>query len=520
VAVKIRRELAVGLCLGLAALGLLAAGGWYYYRLAVDRYVYLGLAVALAGVVAAIALQWHRLAGFFRGRQGRHGTNALLASLSVVGIVGIANYVAYRVPATMDLTEDAQYSLAPETRATLATLTVPVRMIGFYSQDLESSRDEIRPLLQQYMEAGRGFVSYEFIDPRREPLSADQYGVTRDGTVVVVLGAGSEVVQFPGEQDLTGAIVRLANPGQRKVYFLTGHGERDIQSTEPEGYSSSRQALESKNYEVATLNLLTDPAVPADALAVVVAGPLAPLRESEVSALRTYLAAGGSLVALFEPTPGTQLEGVDDLLADELAATWGIRLRDDLVVDLNSSLPLYGIAASYGNHAVTERLHNLATYFPSARSLELVETDNTGLTQTGLVETGSNSWGETDFQTLVDQRSFEMNSGKDTPGPLTVAASVEDFATGSRVIVAGDVDFGANGDYFQLGNGDLLINSIDWAAGQEALISLTPKDTTQRFVVPPTRQTTLLIALLTVIGIPGAVVAAGVSTFVSRRRRA
>jgi ABC-type uncharacterized transport system involved in gliding motility auxiliary subunit len=113
-----------------------------------------------------------------------------------------------------------------------------------------------------------------------------------------------------------------------------------------------------------------------------------------------------------------------------------------------------------------------------------------------------------------------MNSGKDTPGPLTVAASVEDFVAGTRVIVAGDVDFGANGDYFQLGNGDLLINSIDWAAGQEELISLTPKDTTQRFVVPPTRQTTLLIALLTVIGIPGAVVAAGVSTFVSRRRRA
>jgi ABC-type uncharacterized transport system involved in gliding motility auxiliary subunit len=66
----------------------------------------------------------------------------------------------------------------------------------------------------------------------------------------------------------------------------------------------------------------------------------------------------------------------------------------------------------------------------------------------------------------------------------------------------------------------LLINSIDWAAGQESLISLTPKETTQRFVVPPSRQVALLIALVTVIGIPGAVVALGVSTFVRRRRQA
>ena len=370
------------------------------------------------------------------------------------------------------------------------------------------------------MEAGRGYVSYEFIDPRQAPLSADQYGVTRDGSVVVVMGAGSEVVQFPGEQDITGAIVRLANPGQRQVYFLTGHGERDIASAEPEGYSNAREALESKNYKVGTLNLLIEPQVPEDALAVVVAGPASPLRSSEVEALEAYLATGGSLVVLEDPTPGTQLEGAGDPLADMLASAWGIRLRDDFVVDLNSSLPLYGIAASYGDHSITEQMHNLATYFPTARSVEILTSETASLTQVSLVQTGDNSWGETDFEALKVEGSAEMNAGKDNPGPLTLAASAEEFGTSARVVVAGDVDFGANGDYFQLGNGDFLINSIDWAAGQEQLISLTPKETTQRFVVPPTRQTALLIALVTVVGIPGAVVVAGISTFVSRRRRA
>jgi ABC-type uncharacterized transport system involved in gliding motility auxiliary subunit len=113
-----------------------------------------------------------------------------------------------------------------------------------------------------------------------------------------------------------------------------------------------------------------------------------------------------------------------------------------------------------------------------------------------------------------------MDAGQDSAGPLTLAASAEDASTQARVVVFGDADFAANADYFQVGNGDLLINSIDWAAGQESLISLTPKETTQRFVVPPSRQVALLIALVTVIGIPGAVVALGVSTFVRRRRQA
>ncbi|HET7010079.1 MAG TPA: GldG family protein [Anaerolineales bacterium] len=516
----IKRQHAVAIALGVALLGLLGAAGWYSYRLEVDRYVYLGLGLAAAGLVAAAVIDRAALAGFFRGRRGRHGTNAMVASLSMLGILVIANYAAYRIPASADLTEDAQYSLAPETRATLASLTTPVRLIGFYSPDVEASRDNIRPLLQQYMDSGRGYVSYEFIDPRSQPLSADRYGVTRDGSVVVVMGAGSEVISFPTEQDLTGAIVRLANPGTRKVYFLTGHGERDIESAEPEGYSYAREVLESKNYEVAPLSLLGSSTIPEDALVVVVAGPTVPLREAEVAALRSYVDAGGSLLVLEEPTPGTGLEGVDDPLAQELAGAYGLRLHDDIALDRSS---IYGLAvpfaADYGSHPIVDRLQRVATYFPTARSLEVAEADNANLSQVALVQTGDNSWGETNFKALEEQGSVEENASEDTLGPLTLAAAVEDFSNQSRLVVVGDVDFAANNDFYQGVNGDLLINSIDWAAGQEELISLTPKETTQRFVLPPTRQTALLIGLLTVVGIPGAVVAGGISTLVSRRRR-
>ncbi|HSB90939.1 MAG TPA: GldG family protein [Anaerolineales bacterium] len=517
---RIQRALAIRIAYVVSLLGLVGAAGWYYYRQTVDRYVYIGLAVALVGVVAGLAFDRERVAQFFRGRQGRYGTNAVVAGLALVGILGVVNVLAYKNPKSWDWTEDSQYSLAPETRATLATLTVPVRLIGFYSADYSSMQDDIRPLLQQYVEAGRGYVTYQFIDPRAEPLQADRYGVTRDGSVVVAMGAGSEVVASPTEQDITGALVRLANPGQRKVYFLTGHGERDMQSTEPDGYGDARQALESKNYEVAALNLLTDPAVPEDALALIIAGPTVPLSTGEIEALRAYLGRGGSVVVMEEPTPGTRMEGVDDPLADELATTWGIRLRNDFVVDLSSSMPNFGIGVTYASDPITARLNNLVSYFPTSRSIEVVDVGNADLTQVELVRTGNNSWGETDFEALKTSGSVEENASADTAGPLTLAATVEDRTTHARLVVFGDVDFAANTDYFQYANGDLLINSIDWAAGQESLISLTPKETTQRFVVPPSNQTTVLIALISVIGIPGAVVVLGVSTFLRRRRQA
>jgi len=107
---------------------------------------------------------------------------------------------------------------------------------------------------------------------------------------------------------------------------------------------------------------------------------------------------------------------------------------------------------------------------------------------------------------------------EDNLGPLTLAMVGEDAAKNARLVVVGDSDFATNAEFFNYGNGDLLINAIDWASRQEALISLTPKQSTPRFVAPPTTQAVGLIFLLTVIVIPGAVIASGIYVWLSRRR--
>ena len=69
------------------------------------------------------------------------------------------------------------------------------------------------------------------------------------------------------------------------------------------------------------------------------------------------------------------------------------------------------------------------------------------------------------------------------------------------------------------GNGDLFVNSVAWAVGQGKTIDITPKNTTTRTYIPPSQGASVAILLVSVCGIPGLVLAAGIYAWASRRRR-
>jgi len=87
------------------------------------------------------------------------------------------------------------------------------------------------------------------------------------------------------------------------------------------------------------------------------------------------------------------------------------------------------------------------------------------------------------------------------------------------VVVIGDSDFASDANFSRYGNGDLLVNSIDWAVGQENLINLTPKDTIQRVLVPPQRYTLGMILFGSVFLLPGVVLLSGIIVWIQRRKR-
>jgi ABC-type uncharacterized transport system involved in gliding motility auxiliary subunit len=283
--------------------------------------------------------------------------------------------------------------------------------------------------------------------------------------------------------------------------------------------SRAREILESKNYTVKTLNLSAENAVPADALAVIIAGPSKPVSKNEDSLLNDYVSRGGALVVMEDPIPMTDFGDSPDPLADSLERVWGILLQNDIVIDTNGNPVTEAVANMYNpDHPITRSMNNIITKFPFARGIDLTASPE-GVNQTVLVQTVDQSWGETDFVKFEKDGQVGYDNGVDFPGPVTLAASGESAAGNGRVVVFGNSAFATDQTFDTYGNGDLFINAVDWAAGNENPVDITIRPTTQRTFNPPGQVTWLAIILGSVCIIPILVLAAGIAAWIARRRR-
>jgi len=505
----------VGLYLSLLAA--LVAAGLFIINKRFDLPVQISLAIIPLGIALFAIFDPQRTRELLTGRQARYGSNAFILTVAIAGILVVANILAARINKTWDLTEDKQNTLTKETTDALAALKAPVKAEAYFSS--RAYTDTARPLLENYKNASGGKFTFEFIDPEQEPVRAANAKVTRDSTIVLVAGDRMEQISYASEQEITNALIRLDNPGDRKVYFLSGHNEFNPDDTTGErSYGSAKLILQNKNYTVALLNLLAERQIPADATALVIAGPLKALAPEEVEIIKQYLGNGGGLVYLSEPPIISQVDPKTDPLEAYLAENFGITLGDDLVIDLSYSQPVVAVSASYGQHAITAKMNNLASILPTSRSVSLSSSESPNLIAQSLIQTSSNSWGETSKQELNDNQ-VKFDSAADLPAPVSVAAAVENSANGSRVVVFGDSEFGSDQVFNEYGNADMLMNAIDWAAHQDNLINLTPKQTTNRILVMQDNLTMTMILLGTIFGLPASFFVAGIVVWVRRRRR-
>ncbi len=483
----------------------------------IPEWIAISAAVLVLGLAVYAILNPNGVRRFFTGRQARYGSNALINTIAFVGILFVINMLVYENPQKKDFTEGQQHTLAPQTIQALATLPDKVTAIAFYSS--QTPRDTATQLLTDFKSNSKGKFDYRFEDPNANPLLARQYGITGDGKIVLTMGKASQTASYADESSLTQAMILLISPENRTVYFLTGHGEPDINGSDQAALSRARQTLESKNYTVKTLNLAAENKIPADAKAVIVAGPTNPLLDQEVALLKAYVNKGGSLIVMEDPTPFTKFGTNPDPLADYLKTDWGIALENDVVIDLTSQQPLNAISASYSSTAPITQHTTTVTIMPQSRSLIVSKTPPQNVTLTDLILTSQQSWGETDLTSLQGNQQIAFDQTRDIPGPLAVAASGENGTTKSRVVVFGSSAFATDKAFDAYANGDIFVNSVDWSAQQANLINITPHTPVTRTFNAPSQLMFVIILLTSVIIIPGLIVAAGVSTWLARRRQ-
>lgn len=429
-----------------------------------------------------------------RRRVWTYGSNTLISSLFFLGILVFIALIAERHPWRIDLSEAGSFSLSKETINVLKTIDKPITIKAFFSTaagDQATARD----VLDTYRYYA-GNITYEFIDPDRQPEEARRYDVKTYGTLVIEGYGKKQSVQTADEESITNALFKLSRNEQKKIYFLTGHGEHSAASTGKDGYSMAKDGLEKQNYAVADLNLMQQSKVPPDAALVILAGPNKPLFPEELSALKSFLEGGGRLIALIDPYK-------DGGMRDFLKA-YGVQLSDDIVIDKVSKVfggnYLMPMVLEYGAHKITENLAGIATIYPEARSVQPLKPQPAGVRVTPLASTSPipNSWAEKNLGLLDQSQTASYDEKEDTPGPIPLLVISEIDARGKSgasdaapakepekpsaqpkkgyLLVAGCSSFAGNSYYGLSGNGDMFSNMTNYLTEEESLIKVEHRE--------------------------------------------
>jgi ABC-type uncharacterized transport system involved in gliding motility auxiliary subunit len=409
----------------------------------------------------------------------KYGAGAGLFTILTLAAVVAVNLISAKSHKRFDLSAERVFSLSQQTVKTLKSLTEDVTVYAFIR---EEKTKEARDLLEQYAYESPKF-RFEILDPDKKPGLAKKYAVREYNTYIVETAGGhKEVLSKLTEESLTNGILKAMAGSVKKIYFMQGHGERDIEDKEAPGWLTAKQSLESAGYSINKVNLYTSGEIPKDASLLIIAGPSSDFQPAEVERLKRRLDEGKPIIFFIDPVKLPNLQG--------LLTEYGFEVFEDLTLDpISQQLgfdPMVSAVAEYHGHPAVADLRG-ASFFPIARSIELNQQNKKKAEVKPIASTSKSSWSEFDMAS-IEKGAPTFDDKTDRPGPRILIASAEweggaakhDRKIGekpvrARLIVAGDSDFAANATLGMSANRDLFLNMTSWLLEEENRISIRPK---------------------------------------------
>lgn len=396
--------------------------------------------------------------GWFSRESTRRLVLAVVEAILLLVIAVALEVVVSRVNTRFDLTPEKKFSLSEVTRQALHALKNHVQVTVFYRRGDREKHGELLDLMAQET----SFLTYQLFDLDRAPGLAQRYGVTTYGAAIVETADNKLTVPLVDEERVLNALLRVMQ-SEKTLYFLVGHGENDpVDAEERSGYGVLRKVLDTENYRVRPLPLLTVHQVPADADLVVVSGPKGELTPGEIEALSAYLSAGGNALFMLDPYTAPGLS--------QYLAQFGFALDDSVIVDDQNQVaggePLMPMIASFAQDVFPRQPRGE----PMLPVVQAVRVQN-GKAQAFAFSSDS-SWAVKNRE-RAERNELGFKSGEDEKGPLPVAAvaTVGNSKKG-KVIVLGDSDF-VNNFYVRVpGNVDFFMNTIGWMLGRQELVAI------------------------------------------------
>jgi ABC-type uncharacterized transport system involved in gliding motility auxiliary subunit len=483
------------------------AEGFFTFRWYTAIHLLLG-AACLAGQFFVGQGSWKTFLG---RRSTRYGANAIIYSAVFVVVFGMINFLGARYHKRFDMTSANVNSLSEQSRSVLDGLEATVQLDAFVEN---GSNPVIEEILSAYQYESDRF-EVKILDPQLRPELTREAGISQLPSLRISSGDRSTVITTIDEEAITNGIHRVTSSVQKKIYFIEGHGEADIDDSKTNGgLGFFAEALRNQNYLVEKLFLAESKSVPEDASVVISPPADRELFPLELEMLADYMRSGGRVMFLLEPQRNAE---VATFLAD-----WGINVGDDIILDQQvrlfqgPSLGFEPVVSSYSQHPsvrpMTER-----TLFSLARSVRPAANPPKGIIVDAIALTANTSWAETNTQKLLGESKADFDEETDILGPVPIAvaasAYVKDIGGQGdaefEMLVFGDGTFVTNKFWRQLFNDALALAGVGWLAGQEELISVGSRAIrASRAHLTAAQSTTVFV--LTVIVLPEAILLLGI----------
>jgi hypothetical protein len=525
-----------GALLALAALGIVVAVLVAFTQPTFGVIGYGGIGLAVLSLLAYVLLAPDRARRALTGRTARYGGTSVLVTVLFIGALAAVYTVVAAQGWRLDLTQSNEFSLSESSQAAITGYAAdpnlpPVRIIGFYAETSGAARDRATTLLDNYVSASNGKISFEYIDPDRNPQQANLFGVTRAGQFVVtrVNADGSldsenpRLVNALDQGQLTNAVLAAAAQGNFIAYYLT---VRDGESADMSVVKSVFTDRFDWTVEDVSLTDLTAPNSErrlndpnADGQVLVIPGGSAAFSDPELAIIREYVNAGGDLIVY----AGTNLNNDGTALATAenfnqfLSETYGLNIGSETIVDQNQAFqtPLFPGATDLERSAyITSNgipTTGAAIVFEVPHRIVIAETLPAGVTATALARTSPSSYAIDDVQRILDNDIAQRET--DPTGPFVVAAQAENANTGSRVVVFGSTSVARDtySVFTDLDNISVAVNAMVWTTNFNDFVQTItvpqeqrPQDAPVSIDTGTLRNITTLTGLLLPFGILGA----------------
>ena len=429
-------------------------------------------------------------------KKGKAARGKLFEALALLVFSAVLLTTLKSFNLNVDWTSQGLFKISSETKNILKMVPKdkPITITLFYYLDPNDNVGAVaeygKKLAQRY-ESASSLITFKEVNPLRDKVVADEYGIRENGTIVFEMDGRREYIAptllletfkegeilYKGETIFSAAIDKLVSNQETKIYFLTGNGELDWQSGGARGYDGIYSALQDRRYTLAALNLDHNPSVPDDANLLVIGDPQSPLTETTVNSIERYVDGGGSLLFLLGQRT---TEDINILL-----------IRGGFVYLNNVAVDISRVAKNSGEFSIIPdlsprsditrllRRRNLGVIFPSSSAFSTIPEDRSDTNFlydiAPLARSSAQGFGETAFRTGKYQKD-----DNDIDGPLILAASSivapkNDPKAQTRFLVFGSTEFIDNNSRFLGGNMNFFLNGIDFLLQKDLKTSVAPK---------------------------------------------